>query len=173
MWSKILLAIIAISLLTIVQISFLGNFGVYLSSFNLVLAVLVILLFLVDLKGLIFFTLFSGFILDLYSSLPFGLFMISLFLTALVLEMFLFNLLTNRSFYSVISLGLLAVILFNIIFLAISSAIYLFGLSDFYFNFRSWPSWLYQLLNISIILTVIFFIVNAFSKKFKPNFIRS
>ena len=173
MWSKILLAVIAISLLTIIQISFLGNFGVYLKSFNLVLAALVILLFLVDFKSLIFFTLFSGFILDLYSSLTFGLFMISLFLTALVLEIFLFNFLTNRSFYSVISLGLLAVILFNVIFLAISSAIYLFGLSDFYFNLRSWSSWLYQLLNISIILTVIFFIVNAFSKKFKPNFIRS
>ena len=173
MWPKILLAIITISFLTIIQISFLGNFGIYLSSFNLVLATLVILLFLVGFKSLIFFALLSGFILDLYSSLSFGLFMVSLFFTALVLEIFLSNFLTNRSFYSVISLGLLAVIVFNTVFLTISSLAYLFGLADFYFNWQSWPRLVYQFINISIILIVIFFIVNTLSKKFKPNFIRS
>lgn len=173
MRSKILLAIIAISFLTVIQISFFGNFGFYFGSFNLVLATLVILLFLIDFKGLIFFSLGSGFILDLYSSLPFGLFMVSLFLTAAILEIFLFNFLTNRSFYSVVSLGFLAVILFNSWFLIISALTYLFGWSDFYFDFRSWPRLLYQLINISIILIIIFFIVNALSKKFKSNFIRS
>jgi len=78
MWYKILLSIIAIITLIIIQVTFLGSFSAYWSNFNLALAILVILLFFLDFPMIMFFAVTAGFMLDLYSALPFGIFMLSI-----------------------------------------------------------------------------------------------
>lgn len=173
MWYKIIIFTIFIALVAIIQITLLGSFGGYFSSFNLLLALLVILLFLIDFRWITYFTIISGLILDIYSSLPFGLFMISTFLAIMVSNFLLFNFFTNRSFYSVIFVGLLAILSFNAVFLITAGIIYLLGISDFYIDKNYWLELAYQIVNISIILTILFFLINLFSQKFKPNFIRS
>ena len=173
MWYKILLSIMVIVLVAIVQITILGSFSAYWSSFNLLLALLVIWLFLIDFNRLIYFTIISGLILDLYSSLPFGIFMISIFLAIAISYFLLSNFFTNRSFYSVIFVGLSAILSFNMVFLISSSITYLLGISDFYIDKGYWLRLVYQIINISIVLVSLFFVINLFSRKFKPNFIRS
>ena len=173
MWYKILLSIIVIAFISIIQITVLGSLGNYFSSFNLLLAVLVISLFLVDFNWVIYFTIGAGLVLDIYSSLPFGIFMISIFLAISISNFLLFDFFTNRSFYSVVFVGWSTVLLFNIIFLISTGIVYLLGLSDFYINNDYWLKLVYQVINISIVLISLFFVINLFSKKFKPNFIRS
>jgi len=173
MWYKILLSIIAIITLIIIQVTFLGSFSAYWSNFNLALAILVILLFFLDFPMIMFFAVTAGFMLDLYSALPFGIFMLSFFTAALTAEFLLFNFFTNRSFYSVVFLGLAAVLAFNAAFLTLSGLTYLFNLSDFYLDSSYWRQLIYQLINTWLILIVLFLPINKLSRKFKPNFISS
>lgn len=173
MWYKIILSTGLISLIALLQITLLGSFNSYFSSFNLVLATLIIMLFLIDFKWIIYFTIIAGLILDIYSSLPFGVFMMSMFVAMSVSYFLLFNFFTNRSFYSVVFLGWSAMVSFNVIFLMSTGIIYLLGLSDFFIDRSYWLKLGYQMINITILLVILFFITNLFSRKFKPNFIRS
>lgn len=173
MWYKILIFTIVILFIAIVQITLFGSFGSYWNSFNLLLATLIILLFLIDFKLVVYLTVISGLLLDIYSSLPFGIFMVSMFLAISISDFLLFNFFTNRSFYSVISLGLSAILSFNIIFLISLGAAYLLGISNFYVDNSYWLRLIYQIINILIVLSIFFFIINLFSRKFKTNFIRS
>ncbi|NCN07310.1 hypothetical protein GW933_01310 [Candidatus Falkowbacteria bacterium] len=173
MWYKILISTIIIALVAIFQITLLGSFGDYLSSFNLLLAVLVLLLFLIDFKWIMYFTITAGLILDIYSSLPFGIFMVSMFLAITVSNFLLLNFFTNRSFYAVASVGLMAILSFNCVFLGVSGLTYVLGVSDFYIDKNYWLRLLFQIINILIILVGLFFIINLSSRRFKPNFVRS
>lgn len=173
MWYKVLLSAIAIMIVVTIQITLLGSFGRYWGSFNLVLAILAFLIFITSFDRVMFFAIISGFLLDIYSSLPFGIFLISIFLAVLVSELALKSFFTNRSFYSVLSMGLVIVVSFNISFLVFGGIAYLLGLSDFYIDRGYWLELLYQIINTLILMSIMFFIVNSLSKKFKPNFIRS
>ncbi|MDO8669235.1 MAG: hypothetical protein Q7K65_02990 [Candidatus Buchananbacteria bacterium] len=173
MWYKIIIYTILMALLATVQITLFGSFGDYFNSFNFLLAALVILLFLVDFKWIVYFTILSGLILDIYSSLPFGIFLLSFFSAVSISDFLLSNFFTNRSFYSVIFLGLSAVLSFNLVFLITSGLFYLLGISDFYIDQGYWWKLFYQIINISLVLSALFFIINSVSRKFKPNFIRS
>jgi hypothetical protein len=99
--------------------------------------------------------------------------LISLFATVFVLEMLLSSFFTNRSLYSVLSLGGVAVVFFNVMFLIISGLTYLLGVNNFYISAGYFIGLVYQVVNVLIVLAVLFFLANSFSRKFKPNFIRS
>ncbi len=173
MWYKILLSTFLISFITILQITLLGSFNNYFSSFNLVLATLIILLFIIDFSWVVYFSIISGLILDIYSSLPFGIFMFSIFVSISVSYFLLLNFFTNRTFYSVVFVGLSAVVAYNVIFLITIGLSYFMGLSDFFVHYDYWLKLGYQIINIIILLIVLFLIINLFSRKFKPNFVRS
>jgi hypothetical protein len=173
MWYKIPLSVIIIILAVAIQVAYLSSFGTYWGSFNIVLAGLVFLLYFLDFRWILFFAITSGFLLDIYSSLPFGIFLISLFATVFVLEMLLSSFFTNRSLYSVLSLGGVAVVFFNVMFLIISGLTYLLGVNNFYISAGYFIGLVYQVVNVLIVLAVLFFLANSFSRKFKPNFIRS
>jgi len=115
----------------------------------------------------------AGLIMDIFSSLPFGIFLVCFFLSAVISELLLFSFFTNRSFYSVMSLGIITTIIFNILFLVLSGIAYLTGMSEFYIGRGYLLELIYQILNVSIVLFLLFFVVNSFSKAFKPNFISS
>jgi len=173
MWYKILISTIFWALIANIQITLLGGFGDYLASLNLLLVLLVALLFFIDFKWIVYFTILAGAILDIYSSLPFGIFMVSFFIAMAVSDFLLLNFLTNKSFYSLVSVGLSAVIVFNMVFLISTVLVYLFGFSDFFIDRNYWLGLVYQVVNMVLFLSIWFFIVNLFSRQFKPNFIRS
>lgn len=173
MWYKIAISTSIVFLMVSMQIALVSTWGAYWGSFNLTLSLLVFLLFMMDFNWVMFLAVLSGFIFDIYSSLPFGVFMVSMLGVSIVLKIILTNLFTNRSFYSVISLGIVGVVLFNLIFLAVGGIVYLLGWSNFYIDSSYLVRLLYQVINAMIVLSVLFFLANSFSRKFKPNFIRS
>lgn len=172
-WYKYALYSIFIIFIVSFQVSFLGNINKFLANFNIVLAVLVVLVSLVDYRNVLFFSLVSGFLMDVYSGLPFGIFMGSFFLMSVVLEILFLNFFTNHSYYSLISMGLISIIIYNIIFVAIRWMIYIIGAADFLVGTGFWLDFLYQIISIFLIITFLFWLINTLSKMFKPTFLKS
>lgn len=173
MWYKFLLALLAIIFLFIVQTTFFGGFDLFLASFNLILIVLVLLISVADFKNVLFFLIVSGLLMDIYSGLPFGLFLLILFLITVILELLVFNFFTNRSFYSLILLGGIATIFYHLFFVIFISSFYFIGWSDFFISRKYWLVASWQLVSTMIILAVCFWLINKISKFFKPTFIQS
>lgn len=172
-WYTLAAYIIVIILLSVIQITFLGNFGPMVAGINLGIIGLVLLINLFDFHQAIIFVLMFGFILDVYSGLPFGIFLLSLFFTAVSLELIFFNLLTNRSYYSLIAMGLVAIVFYNVYFYLVTGFLYIIGVSNFSLRVEFWWSMMYQLVSALVILTLFFWIINKISNKFKPMFLRS
>ena len=160
-------------LLVIVQVTLLGNFSFFLLHFNLIIVGLVLLLNLIVFEKFLPVVIFSGVLLDLYSSLPFGVYSLTLILTFVVLEILFVNFFTNHSLYSIVLLGVVATVVYNLIFLLLNGLMYLLNFS----NYVSGQAYLIdaalQVFDNAIILIICFFVINSISKKFKPIFIKS
>lgn len=88
------------------QLSVANDFGGFFSGINFVLIYLVYVFIFYDLKTSLIIGLFSGFLLDLFSFHFFGIYSISIVVSIMASNFLLLNLLTNRSIYSFLTLGL-------------------------------------------------------------------
>lgn len=173
MWLKIIISGLMVLLLFIFQVTLLSGFGSFLAGFNLILIILTLLVNLTDERRVFAFALLIGWLMDIYSSLPFGIFLVTIFLTALVLEILLLNFFTNRSFYSLILMGLIAVLIYHLLFLIIVGSIYLFGMINHFVTFNYFWLIFRQLIGVTISLALCFWFINWVSKSFKPTFLKS
>ena len=163
---------ILFAVLVIIQISFLGNFSFFLLHFNLIIVGLVLLLNLLPFEKFLPVAIFSGVLMDVYSSLPFGIYASTILLTFVILEILFVNFFTNHSLYSIVLLGIIATVAYNLVFLAINGLLYLINFSNYV---AGWPyimdSFL-QIMDNAIILIICFYIINSISRRFKPIFIK-
>ena len=155
----------------IFQTTFLANFNIWFRNINLILVALVFLIGALDISQAIIYVILAGLFLDIYSGLPFGIFMLSLFMTLIILEILMINLLTNRSYYSLISLGIIGVVVYNSLLFLVVGFMYLIGASDIMFNWGYGGESLIQLINMVVFLSFIFWIANKLSSRFKPIFL--
>lgn len=162
-------------LVFIVQLTFWGNQsatgGRFIAIINLFLVVLALLLNLINFKKVLFFALATGLFFDLYSNLTFGVFLFSHLLTALVLTLLLFNFFTNRSFYSLLLLGIIAVAVYHFFFLFFAGLLYLLNLNSFFIKADYFWGVFGQFISTAILLMIGFLIINKFSRRFKPSFL--
>jgi cell shape-determining protein MreD len=142
------------------------------SGFNLILAGMVVLVAAFEFEDALYYLIFAGILMDIYSILPFGIFTLSLFLTAVALKMLFLNFFTNRSFYSLIGLGIFGVLVYYLSFAGLSWISYASGLSDFNASRQFWVSASWQFLTMPAALILGFMMVNNFSRRFKPIFVR-
>jgi hypothetical protein len=137
--------------------------------FNLYPAILVFVLFLFDLKPAFFWLLGLGFLADLFSFLPFG-FNLSAFFCLILITYFLNkNLITNRSFFSLLMLAAIATVFFNFfLFLAFK----FFGRADLVGAFALNMGIIgFQLLTNLIFIFLAFFIASLFSRRSRSDYI--
>jgi len=172
MWYKPIVSILSIVLLAALQITLNQGFNLFLSGFNLVLILIVVLINLTSPKNVILSALLGGFILDVYSSLPFGIFMFSLLGAAFLVEILFMNFLTNRSFYALIIMGLLAVVIYNLFFIGLNSFFYFLGWSNSFVSLSFIKNFIWQLVDMALVLSLSFSLINYLSKKFKPVFLQ-
>jgi len=170
---KNIIIIILLLFLLIFQISFLNDFDFFLLKFNCVIVALILMLNILSFNKVIGLALMCGFFMDIFSSMPFGTFLITYTLTIFITEVLFLNFLTNHSFYSIILLGIIAVVSFNFIFLAISGVSYFFNIGNFGISGKFWLDLLLQIIDHSIILGIAFYFINNRSRLFKPVFLRS
>ena len=155
----------------LLQLAIEGNLNYFGGRVNLVLIVLIILINLAEFSWVVIFSVIAGLLLDVYSGLPYGGLAMSLFLSAVILKVLFLNFFTNFSFYSLLSLGLIAVAIYNAIFVAIVGLAYAFGLSDYLPGFDYLAKFFWQIGTTEVIMMAAYFLINSFSRKFKPVFL--
>jgi len=154
------------------QIAFASSANSVINNINLLVIALVFLINLADFGVIVFFAVSSGLIIDIYSNLPFGTFMLTMIATATLLEILFYNFFTNRSFYSLIVLSLIGTTIYNIMFLSISGIAYYFGWSDFFAGSDYFWRFVKQLIFNAALLSLLFYLFNLLSKKYKPIFLK-
>jgi len=112
---KLITNLILIIGLAIIQISFLSGLPSIFSSLNLALVVLIFILGFAGFDLAIYWALGLGFILVIFSFLPFGSYLVSLSLTIIVANFLLNYFFTNRSLYTFLALTGLATIIYELI----------------------------------------------------------
>lgn len=169
--AKKILYLLSAGGLVFLQLVLVGNFNFFSGRINLALVILIILVNLADFSQVAIFSVITGLLLDIYSGLPFGVMALALFLTGVILEILFLNFFTNFSFYSALLLSLIAVLIYNLVFLGVIWLIYFFGLSDYL------PRWDYvykiawQIGTTEAIMVAAYYFINSLSKKFKPVFL--
>lgn len=166
--------LILISALLGVQLAVIPAGGDYLTGMNVILTVLVFVCVAYKFSLGVVYAFVIGFVLDLYSVLPFGATLAALLITLYVIHQLSLHFLTNKSFYALIGLTVSAI--------AVNSFInYLYQIG-FYFSqtgelvisrvFVSAPSELLHQTGYNLALAILLFIIFHFtSRRFNAVFI--
>ncbi|KKR21890.1 MAG: hypothetical protein UT48_C0002G0023 [Parcubacteria group bacterium GW2011_GWE2_39_37] len=170
MYSKIFNILLAFGL-AIFQLGFVSGLPGYLSSLNLIIIVLLFILVLGDLKTALFWSLVTGFLVDLFSFTPFGLNLISLTITIIATNFLLVGFFTDRSLYSFLTLTIVASFTCQFISTSLFSITRLMDGTSISLG-SSYYSGLVKELFINLLISAVLFqIVNYISHKFKPVFL--
>ncbi len=163
MYSKIILNVILILLLAMAQLSFISGLPAGLNNLNLILIILIFILSLVNLETAMWWAAGAGFLLDIFSFMPFGAYSVCLFLTAAAANFLLVNFFTDRSLYSFLALIGLATVIY-----------------EFFLTFWDWPAslnfgfWMGKISQLGfnlLAVLIIFYLVHYISNRLKPVFL--
>ncbi len=164
-----LLLLLLVPLFQVVSTSFLGSF----LNFNGVIVTLVFLLMLARPQTSIYFVIVSGLILDMHAQTAFGVFLLALAGTALVVQTLHLNFFTNRSLYSLLLLVLIATIIFHLIFIGIIVLYYVLGWDDSMIVLGYWKLFIGNIVSNLFCSLVVFTVINRYSNSFKPTYLQS
>lgn len=165
--------IIAIIIIGIIQISFLTTWPWPVNSLNLVLSLAIFLTVIVNYSRGLYFSLFAGLFLELYTSLPFGITTLSLLITVVVVNLLFNNFFTNRSLYSIMLLGVIGTFGHNLIISGFSFFSVLLGFENYFYGFDFWTKFIWQPFLNLIILAIIFFAYHLSTDRLKNIFLFS
>lgn len=168
---KIIIFILAVSLISLFQISVPGLWLNWLSAFNLIPVILVSILLFYDSKLAIITALIFGLYLDLFSFTFFGLESISLLISLFLVERISFAWLTNRSLYSFVLINIIFVFLYSFLSFLLSyfsSASYA---QFFIFQGYFWMTILARIFWSAILALILFIPVVSWTKGLRPVFL--
>lgn len=171
MIAKIITNIILIIGLGIMQIALISGLSGLTSNLNLILVVLIFILGFSSFDFAVYWTVGIGFLLEVFSFLPFGAYLISLSLTIIIANWLLNYSFTNRSLYSFLALVGMATIIYELtmnffvlIFVEINSFA---SMADSSF----WFSMLEQI-GLNFLFTfIIYYIIYFLGRNLKPVFL--
>jgi len=173
MYSKIILNAIIVIFLVIFQLAFISGLPLGLNNINFLLIALIFILVLKDNKTAFWWSIGIGSLVDIYSFLPFGFFIVSFFITILIADFLLKNFFTNVSLYSFLALTFFSTIIYEF-WLRIN--VYIFNLFilkiDFFMFIKDfWVNFLWQIVFNLLFVFILFYIINFISQRLKPVFL--
>jgi len=172
MLKKIIYNAVLIIALAIFQIAFINSLPAGLDNLNLILVVLIFILSLININYALAWAIGLGWLLGIFLFAPFGLHLISLFLTIIFSNLLLANFFTNRSFYSILALVALSTVIYEIFLNCFNYLINLFIKENLLIvNPNFWLDKLSQIILNLLAVAVFFYFINFISKKFKPTFL--
>ncbi|OGF26123.1 rod shape-determining protein MreD [Candidatus Falkowbacteria bacterium RIFOXYB2_FULL_47_14] len=173
MYGKITLNAILIILLSVSQISFVSGLPGWFADINLPIMVLVFMLALSGFRLALFWSFGMGLLLDIYSFLPFGIYMAVFPSIAILINFFLIHFFTNRSLYSFLALAALALLLHEILVYSLSYAVYFVNRQDLnvYFDGKFWSDQAgVFIMNLGAVF-ILFYLFTLAGKNLKPVFL--
>ncbi|MCF6276532.1 MAG: hypothetical protein L3J07_01640 [Candidatus Magasanikbacteria bacterium] len=136
------------------------------SQINLVFATVILMIIWYESGWVVWYAFLLFLLLDFYSALPFGITLFSGTMTSLIIFYLYLNIFTNKSWYGVLALTFLSLILFRILYFILIITNSLIFNEDFSFiskDFFSLMSW--EIFSTTIFLSVIFIFLTKFTKK--------
>lgn len=168
----IISAIFFLFFIVLLQLAFVNSAPYFFSRVNVVLLTLILFLFFLDFKTVLFLALGLGLLLDIFSFQLFGAYSLTLFLMVLLADSLLANWFTNRSAYSFLALTFFLTVAFNLI---LYSLFYLRNfLSDggfFLWQGNFWLGLLLELIWSGVIVFLFFWVMNLTTTRLKPVFL--
>lgn len=173
MYLRIIANIFLVFLLAIFQVSFISALPAWFSNINLIIILLVFVLSIKGFSHAFWWLIGAGMILEIYSFLPFGVFLFSLMFTVLLVNFLLVNFFTNRSLYSYLALSISAIFVYEFILYLLNYFLYYFSDNDFILNINK--SFFLEKFGVLVVnglaVMVLFYIYNFISKNFQPVFL--
>ena len=166
-----IIQIISLIILIVVQVSFLTTWPWPVNSLNLILSLAIFLTVIINYSKGLYFVVGAGLLLELYSSLPFGTTTLSLLITVIAVNLLFSNFFTNRSFYSLIILGLIGTYIYNLLILSLNFLGLIVGLSNSFLSLNFGTRFFWQPLFNLLILGIIFFSYNISTGRLKNIFL--
>jgi len=116
-----------------------------------------------------FIPLILGFVVELFSSVPFGFVFIPIFFTLLVLNWLRHNIFTHLSFYSILFFGIVSVLFYKLIYNFLIVLFNIFNNYTFHLNYNNALDFIYEIgvsLVVILLMNIIYFLLkNKFKKK--------
>jgi hypothetical protein len=168
---KIIANLLFIIGLGTLQLAFISGLPGWLSSLNLVLVVLIFILGFADFNFAIWWSLGAGPMLELYSFLPYGAYLVSLCLTIIIANFLLNYFFTNRSLYSFLALAALATFAYELIINFISLIIIPVSIYFFWASLNFWVYLLEQLCLNLLFTLIIYYLVHYLGSNLRPVFL--
>ncbi len=168
---KIIANIIFIISLVTVQIAFISGLPGWLFNLNLVLVVLIFILGFSGFNFAAWWSVGAGFMLDIFSFLPFSAYLISMSLTVIIANFLLNYFFTNRSLYSFLALVALATAVYELIINFIS--IIFIETDQYWFlaDLNFWTTILKQL-SLNLLFTLlIYYLIHFLGGNLRPVFL--
>lgn len=172
MLAKIIYNSLFIVGLGILQISLISGLNNPADKLNLILVVLIFILGFAGLDYAAWWSVGLGFMLEIFSFLPFGVYLAGLSLTIIVANWLLNYFFTNRSLYSFLALVALATLSYRLI---IDSLAWIFTESGDYASVAGSGFWLSLSEQIGLNLLsafFIFYVIHFLGRNLKPVFLR-
>ncbi len=166
-----LLKFLVVLLIVILQISWLSNFEFFRTRLNIVLILLTFFILLLGFKGTLVWAVGAGYLLDYFSSLPFGLITISLLISLVIIYLLFRNVLTNRSFISFILLISVFTLTFNLCLLLGGLFISTLGLIDWNWQFSQLVIIFLQVIFNVVLASLVFLVYTLVTNRLKRSFL--
>lgn len=172
MYSKIIIHILLIAILSAAQISFISRMPAGLNHLNLILIVLVFILGLISFESSMIWAVGTGALLDIFSFFPFGVHLFCLFAAMVIINILLVNFFTDRSLYSFLALAGIATIIYEIFLRLINYLMQIFS-SSFIApgGVIFLKALIYQLAYNIICAFIIFYAAHYINKNLRPVFL--
>ena len=169
---KKILLIIPLFIAVILQVSFFPAFS-RLSSFNLLLNILIFICIIMDFDKSLLLSLIFGILLDIFSSLNFGIITICFVLTLISVNFLFHALFTNKSLYTLLALGLIGTLIYSSLIYILNYACFMLNLTELniILNFQYFTDIFWQVVLGAFFLILSFFIYKSVSKKLQSVFI--
>jgi rod shape-determining protein MreD len=175
MYSRIFINFLLIIGLVLLQISLVNGLPVIFKNINLIIIALVFILGLGSFNLAFWWAVGSGFLLDLFSFMPFGINLFCLLTALLLVNFLLTNFFTNRSLYSFLVLNFFYTLIFRFFLITSNYLADSFVKKDFAINYNLnfFIDELSALILNFIIVVIVFYLLSFLSSRFKPVFLKN
>ncbi len=157
----------------VTQTALFGSYNKIMANANLLLVVMIIMISFREIPKALVAIFVGAVILDIYSGLPFGIFLLTYLSTLAVIEFSFLNFFTNYSLYSLISLGVIGILAYNFFFWIFSGIFFLAGMTTFSFGQGVWTDIIIQLFELLVMMLLAHYFLSNWFKRFNPLFLKS
>lgn len=170
---RILLYIFLVFLVVTLEIGVFKKMNFPFNQITIILPSAIYLMVVFNLNRALWWAVVGGFLLDLFSALPFGSSAVALVTVVAIMHKLFIHFFTNRSLYSLLVLTIFGTVIYKCVIISLSFIPIVLGdgRQFFYFNFYFFNNFLALIFANAAIVSVMFLATNLFSRRLKSVYV--